>query len=467
MTTTITAPGTSAFEALDASLTGDVVLPGSPAYDAARRVWNGEVDRLPAAIARCRGVADVMAAVRHAREHDLPASVRGGGHAVAGHAVLDDGLVIDLSGMTGARVDPVARTIQLEGGALNAHLDRESQAFGLAATGGFVSHTGAVGLTLGGGIGHLMRKLGLAIDAVRGADVVTADGSFVQASAEKNPDLFWALRGGGGNFGVVTSLTLALEPLGPQVLAGLIAWPADQAQAVLAFMRDFVADAPDDLGLMANLRLAPPLPLFPADVQGTPIVALIVTWTGDIAAGEEFLRPLRAFGTPVADGITTKAYTAHQKMLDPAVPHGRHYYWKSHRLGPLTSEVIDIICTHLGTISSPMSSVPIFCFGGAMARVAEDATAFPHRDAAHDINIVGSWLPEQAGEADRHRAWVRGFFDDLAPHSRGVYVNFTSDDAQQRVRQAYSPAQWTRLREVKAAWDPTNFFDRNANIPPA
>lgn len=467
MTTTTTAPETSAFEALDASLTGDVVVPGSPEYDAARRVWNGDVDRHPSAIARCRGVADVMAAVRHARDHDLPASVRGGGHAVAGHAVLDDGLVIDLSGMTGARVDPVARTVQLEGGALNAHLDRESQAFGLAATGGFVSHTGAVGLTLGGGIGHLMRKLGLAVDAVRGADVVTADGSFVRASAEENPDLFWALRGGGGNFGVVTSLTMDLQPLGPQVLAGLVAWPAAQADAVLAFMRDFVADAPDELGLMANLRLAPPLPLFPPEVQGTPIIALVVTWSGDIATGERLLRPLRSFGTPVADAITTKAYTAHQKMLDAAVPHGRHYYWKSHRLAPLTGEVIDIICTHLGSITSPMSSVPIFCFGGAMARVPEDATAFPHRDAAHDINIVASWLPEQAGEADRHRAWVRGFFDDLAPHSRGVYVNFTSDDAQSRVREAYSPTQWDRLRTIKAAWDPTNFFDRNANIPPA
>ncbi|KRE98773.1 FAD-linked oxidase [Nocardioides sp. Soil777] len=465
--TTITAPDTSAFEALDASLTGDVVVPESPEYDAARRVWNGEVDRRPAAIARCRGVADVMAAVRHARDHDLPASVRGGGHAVAGHAVLDDGLVIDLSGMTGARVDPVARTVQLEGGALNAHLDRETQAFGLAATGGFVSHTGAVGLTLGGGIGHLMRRLGLAVDAVRGADVVTADGTFVRASAEENPDLFWALRGGGGNFGVVTSLTMDLQPLGPQVLAGLVAWPAAQADAVLAFMRDFVADAPDELGLMANLRLAPPLPLFPPEVQGTPIIALVVTWSGDIEAGERFLRPLRAFGTPVADAITTKAYTAHQKMLDAAVPHGRHYYWKSHRLGPLTGEVIDVICTHLGSITSPMSSVPIFCFGGAMARVPEDATAFPHRDAAHDINIVASWLPEQAGESDRHRAWVRGFFDALAPHSRGVYVNFTSDDAQSRVREAYSPTQWDRLRAAKTVWDPTNFFDRNANIPPA
>jgi hypothetical protein len=465
--TTITAPDTSAFEALDASLTGDVVVPESPEYDAARRVWNGEVDRRPAAVARCRGVADVMAAVRHARDHDLPASVRGGGHAVAGHAVLDDGLVIDLSGMTGARVDPVARTVQLEGGALNAHLDRETQAFGLAATGGFVSHTGAVGLTLGGGIGHLMRRLGLAVDAVRGADVVTADGTFVRASAEESPDLFWALRGGGGNFGVVTSLTMELQPLGPQVLAGLVAWPAAQADAVLAFMRDFVADAPDELGLMANLRLAPPLPLFPPEVQGTPIIALVVTWSGDVEAGERFLRPLRAFGTPVADAITAKAYTAHQKMLDAAVPHGRHYYWKSHRLGPLTGEVIDVICTHLGSITSPMSSVPIFCFGGAMARVPEDATAFPHRDAAHDINIVASWLPEQAGESDRHRAWVRGFFDALAPHSRGVYVNFTSDDAQSRVREAYSPTQWDRLRAAKTVWDPTNFFDRNANIPPA
>ena len=455
------------FEALSSSLMGDVLVPASSEYDAARRVWNGEVDRRPAAIARCIGVADVMSAVRYAREHDLPASVRGGGHAVAGHAVLDDGLVIDLSGMTGARVDPVARTIALEGGALNAHMDRESQAFGLATTGGFVSHTGVTGLALGGGIGHLMRKFGLSIDAMRSADVVTADGSFVRASNEENPDLFWALRGGGGNFGIVANLTMELQPLGPQVLAGLIAWPADQAPAVLAFMRDFVADAPDDLGLMANLRLAPALPLFPVEVQGTPIIALIVTWAGDIVAGEEFLRPLRALGTPLVDGITTKSYVAHQQIFDMAVPHGRHYYWKSHRLGPLTSDVIHIICTHLGEISSPLSMMPIFSFGGAVSRVPEDATAFPNRDAAHEINIVGSWLPEHAGDADKHRAWVRGFFDDLAPYSRGVYVNFTSDDSPQRMKQAYSDTQWTRLQAAKTTYDPTNFFNRNANIPPA
>ncbi len=462
MTTLATTP----VEALAPTFMGELITPDHPSYDVARQVWNGDISRRPAVIARCRGTADVVAAVRFARESGTAVSVRGGGHAVAGHAVIDDGLVIDLSTMTGTRVDPVARTIQVEGGCLNADVDRESQAFGLAVTGGFVSHTGVGGLTLGGGIGHLMRKFGLAIDALRSCDVVTADGDRLTANAESNPDLFWGLRGGGGNFGVVTSFTFDLQPLGPMVLAGLIAWPADQAPAVLAFLRDFIADAPDELGLMANLRLAPPLPVFPESVHGKPIIGLIVTWAGDIEEGESVLRPLRALGTPLVDAVTTKPYVAHQKMLDPAVPHGRHYYWKSHRLGPLTDDVIAIVCAHLETISSPMSSVPIFSFGGAMARVPEDVTAFPHRDASHDINIVASWLPEQAGEADRHRAWVREFFDDLAPYSRGVYVNFTSDDAAERVRQAYSPAQWTRLTALKAAYDPTNFFNRNANIPP-
>jgi FAD/FMN-containing dehydrogenase len=464
MTTFATTPSV---EALAPHFSGDLIDRDHPSYDAARQVWNGEIQRHPGLIARCRGAADVAAAIRFAREHDLPASVRGGGHAVAGHAVLDDGIVIDLSAMTGTRVDPVARTIQAEGGCLQSDVDREAQAFGLAATGGFVSHTGVAGLTLGGGIGHLMRKLGLSIDALRECDVVTADGEFVTANAEENADLFWGLRGGGGNFGVVTNFTFDLQPLGPTVLAGLIAWPAAQAPTVLAFLRDFIADAPDDLGLMANLRLAPPLPVFPTEVHGTPIVGLIVTWAGDVAAGEEHLRPLRSLGTPLVDAIAPKPYVAHQKMLDPAVPHGRHYYWKSHRLGPLTDDVIAVICRHLATISSPLSSVPIFTFGGAMARVPEDATAFPHRDAAHDINIVGSWLPEQAGEADRHRAWVRGFFDELASHSRGVYVNFTSDDAQSRVGEAYNDAQRERLGRLKAAYDPTNFFSRNANIEPA
>ncbi len=452
--------------ALAADFAGEIVDPDHPSYDVARQVWNGHIQRRPALIARCHGAADVAAAVRFCREQGLQASVRGGGHAVAGHAVLDGGVVIDLSAMIAARVDAMGRTIDAQGGCLNAHVDRESQAFGLAVTGGFVSHTGIGGLTLGGGIGHLMRKFGLAIDALRSCDVVTADGELVFASEDENADLFWGLRGGGGNFGVVTNFRFQLQPLGPIVLAGMVAWRADQAPAVLALLRDFIADAPDEVGLMANLRLAPPLPLFPESVHGKPIVALVATFAGPPEEGERALRPVREFGKPIVDVITPKRYTAQQQLLNAAVPRGRHYYWKSHRLGPLTDEIIDIICANLATISSPMSSVPIFSFGGAMSRVPEDATAFPHRDAAHDINIVGSWLPENAGDADRHVAWVRGFFDELAPHSRGVYVNFTSDDAAERVGVAYSKTQWTRLTALKAKYDPTNFFNHNANIPP-
>lgn len=452
---------------LAAGFGGELITPDHAAYDAARQVWNGDVQRRPALIARCRGTADVVAVVRFAREQGLPAAVRGGSHAVAGHAAIDDGIVIDLSLMRGTYVDPMARTITAQGGCLNADLDREAQLHGLAVTGGFVSHTGIGGLTLGGGIGHLMRKMGLAIDALRSAEVVTADGEVVVASEDENADLFWGLRGGGGNFGIVTNFTFALQPLGPTVLAGMIAWPADQAPTVLAFLRDFLETAPDEVGLLGNLRLAPPLPIFPEEVRGTPIVAVVATYAGPVEEGMEVLRPLRELGTPLVDAIAPKPYAMHQMSLDPAFPHGRHYYWKSHKLGPLTDDVIAVICEHLGRITSPMSTIGIFSFGGAVGRVPADATAFANRDASHDINIVGAWPPEQADEADRHRAWVRGFFDALAPHSRGVYVNFTSDDAAERVRAAYSPEAWTRLTSLKAKYDPTNFFDRNANIPPA
>ncbi len=454
-------------DALAANFQGPLITPDHPTYDSARQIWNGQIQRRPALIARCTGVADVIAAVRFGREHDLNPAVRGGGHAVAGHATCDDGLVIDLSLMTGSRVDPVARTIQLQGGCHNSHLDRESQAFGLAATGGFVSHTGVGGLTLGGGIGHLMRKFGLSIDALRACDVVTADGELVVASEEENADLFWGLRGGGGNFGVVTSFTFALQPLGPTVLAGMVMWPMDDAPAVLRFFRDFIADAPDEVGLMGNLRLAPPLPVVPAELHGKPIVAVVATYAGGVDEGQEILRPVTAIAPAAVNTLVPKPYAVHQKAFDAAVPHGRHYYWKAHKLGPLTDEVIDIVIDQCSTITSPLSSVPIFSLGGAIARVPEDATAFPYRDAAHDLNIVASWLPEQAADADRHIGWVRGMFDALEPFSRGVYVNFTSDDAADRVRVAYSPQQWDRLTALKATYDPTNFFRRNANIPPA
>jgi FAD/FMN-containing dehydrogenase len=454
-------------ETFAASFQGRLVPPEDPSYDETRQIWNGHIQRRPALIARCDGPADVIAAVRFGREHELLTSVRGGGHAVAGHAVCDGGLVIDLSTMTGSRVDPVARTIRLEGGCLNAHLDRESQVFGLAATGGIVSHTGVAGLTLGGGIGHLMRKFGLSIDALRSCDVVTADGELVVASEQDNAELFWGLRGGGGNFGVVTSLELELFPLGPTILAGMLVWPMHEAPRVLRFLREFIAEAPDEVGLLANLRLAPPLPVIPEELHGRPIVALVATYAGPVDEGEKVLAPLRALGTPSVSALVPKPYVSHQTMFDAALPHGRHYYWKSHKLGPLADDIIDIVVEHAGQITSPLSSIPVFCLGGAVARVDEDATAFPHRDASHDINIVASWLPDQAGDAARHIDWVRALFAALEPHSRGVYVNFTSDDAADRVRVAYTDRQWARLTALKAKYDPTNIFRMNANIPPA
>jgi FAD/FMN-containing dehydrogenase len=375
--------------------------------------------------------------------------------------------MIDLASMTGSRVDPAARTIRVEGGALNEHLDRESATFGLATTGGIVSHTGVGGLTLGGGIGHLMRKFGLSVDNLRSCDVVTANGDVVVASEHDNPDLFWGLRGGGGNFGVVTSFEFDLHPLGPNVLSGMLAWPMSDAPQVLRFLRDFAADAPDEVGIMGNLRLAPPLPVVPAELHGTPIVALVFTYAGPVDDGEAALEPLRALPAPAINALAPKPYCAHQKMFDAALPHGRHYYWKSHKLGPLTDQTIDVIVDNASKITSPLSTVALFTFGGAVARVPDDATAFAHRDAAHDINIVGSWMPDTP-DPERHVEWVRTFFTALEPVSKGVYVNFTNDDPAARVRNgAYSDDQWSRLVALKAKYDPTNFFRLNANITPA
>jgi FAD/FMN-containing dehydrogenase len=454
------------FEALSANFVGELIQPGEAGYDEARKIWNGQVDRRPRLIARCRGVADVRAAVRFAREHDVAVAVRGGGHAVAGHALCDDGAVIDLSAMRGSRVDVEARTIRVEGGCLNEHLDRESQAFGLATTGGIVSHTGIAGLTLGGGIGHLMRRFGLAVDNLLSCDVVTADGEFLSASHAENPDLFWGLRGGGGNFGIVTSFEFRLHRLGPQVHAGMLVWPMHDADRVLSFLRDFSATAPDEIGLLANLRLAPPLPVIPEQLHGAPVVALVVTYAGPIEAGPEALRDLAGLPPAVVDTVAPKPYVVHQKLFDPAVPHGWHYYWRSHALGQLTDDVIDVVIEHAERITSPRTTVPIFTLGGAVARVPGNATAFGNRHAAHDINISAGWLPDDP-EPERHVQWVRDFHSALAPHSLGVYVNFTSDDAPGRVRTgAYDPEQWDRLVAVKTKFDPENVFRHNANISP-
>jgi hypothetical protein len=451
---------------LQANFLGRLILPEHAAYDDARRVWNAHINRRPALIARCQGVADVIAAVRFVRELGVPVAVRGGGHAVAGHAVCDDGVVIDLSSMTGVRVDPVARTIRLQGGCLNEHLDRESQAFGLAATGGIVSHTGIGGLTLGGGIGHLMRKFGLSIDNLLSCDVVTANGTHVIASAKENAQLFWGLRGGGGNFGIVTSFEFRLHPLGPQVLAGMLAWPIDEARRILRFFDQFAAEAPDEVGLMGTVRRVPPLPNLPAALHGRPVVAAILTYAGPVEDGHKVLRPFRELGTPLIDTLAPKPYVLHQKMFDALLAPGRCYYWKAHKIGRLSDRVIGVLLDHVASITSTWSTVPIFVQGGAVERVDGDATPFPNRSAAYDVNIVGAWLPGDP-DADRHIAWVRRFHAALEPDSKGVYVNFVNDEGAEDIKaRAYSASQWQRLAKLKSQYDPDNLFRLNANISP-
>ena len=449
-----------------AGFLGEVLGPSDKGYEIVRKIWNGGIQRQPAVIARCTGSADVIAAVRFARERNLPVAVRGGGHAVAGHALCEGGLVIDLSCMTGVRIDPLAGTIRAQGGCLWRHVDHETQAFGLAVTGGIVTHTGIGGLTLGGGIGHLMRRFGLTIDSLVSCDVVTADGDLLLASDDEHPELFWVLRGGGGNFGVVTSFEYRLHPVGPIVLAGLLAWPIAEAPQVLRRFRDFAADAPDEVGIMANLRQAPALPVIPEELHGQPIIALVVCYVGPIEQGAEALRPLREFRTPVVDAIVPKPYVAHQAMFDAAYPHGRHYYWKSWKLPPLTDAAIDVMVEQASAITSPLSAIPIFTLGGAVARVADDATAFTGRSAAHDINFVASWLPDDP-ESERHKAWARAAWEAMRPFADGVYVNFLSDEPSAHVRVAYGDHKYARLLALKSKFDPANFFRSNQNIAPA
>jgi FAD/FMN-containing dehydrogenase len=445
---------------------GEVLEPSDEGYETARAIWNGDIQRRPAVIARCTGAADVIAAVRLARERELPVAVRGGGHAVAGHALCEGGLVVDLSPMTGVRVDPLAATVRAQGGCQWRHVDHETQPFGLAVPAGIVTHTGIGGLTLGGGIGHLARRFGLTIDSLASCDLVTADGDLLVASADERPDLFWGLRGGGGNFGVVTSFEYRAHPVGPTVLAGLLAWQMEEAAGVLRFLRDFAAGAPDEVGIMANLRVAPAVPAVPEELHGRPIVALIVCYAGEIEEGQTVLRPLREFGSPAADTIVPKPYVAHQAMFDAAYPHGRGYYWKSWKLPPLSDAAIDVIVEHASAVTSPYSAVPIFTLGGAVARVADDAAAFTGRSAAHDINIVASWLPDDP-EPERHKAWARRFWEAMRPFGCGVYVNFLSDEQPTHVRVAYGDQKYDRLAALKGKYDPDNFFRFNQNIAPA
>lgn len=452
-------------ETLRARFRGALLRPAEEGYDEARRIWNGAIDRHPALIARCAGADDVIEAVRFARERDLLVSVRGGGHAVAGHAVCDGGLMIDLSLMKSVRVDPAARTARAAGGLLWGELDRATQQFGLATTGGIISHTGIAGLTLGGGLGHLMRKHGLSVDNLRAVDLVTANSEQLHVDAETEPELFWGLRGGGGNFGIVTSFEYQLHPVGPMVLGGPIVWPLANAPEVLRFLRGFAPEAPDELGITIGARLAPPMPFLPAEQYGKPVVILLLVWAGDIAAGQRAIEPLRRLGTPLAEVVRPVPYLAIQSMLDGGAPHGMHYYWKSHRLPELSDEVIDVIVNRVESITSPFSQISGWAVGGAVSRADPDATAVGEREVGFEVNIVAAWPPPDSN-GPRHTAWVREGWEALRPHSVGVYANFLSDEDAAGVEAAYGE-RLKRLVALKDRYDPTNFFRLNANIQPS
>jgi FAD/FMN-containing dehydrogenase len=438
-------------------LAGALLTPSDDGYDGARRVWNGNIDRRPALIARCTGTADVQAAVQFAVENDLRLAVRGGGHNAAGHATCDGGLVIDLTPIKGVHVDRRARTAQAGGGVLWSEFDRETQAFGLATPGGTVSNTGIAGLTLGGGAGTLSGLHGLSCDNLISANVVTADGQARVASADENPDLFWAIRGGGGNFGVVTSFQYALHDVGPTVLGGLVIHPRAAAKDVWKACVDFGQDLPDSTWLLAGLLNSP---------DGDPLSAMFLSHTGPIEEGERILAPLRQLGSPIADLVQPMPYTMRQSLLDdPMAIHGIQRYWKSAFARQVSDEMIDILIEASNNMSSPMNAIITYPIHGAATRVAPDATAYALREKLWDVNIISQWME---GDSAPHVAWTRGYWDRVEPLTTGTaYTNHMGgDDWQPRIRASYG-SNYERLVELKRKYDPNNLFRLNPNINPA
>jgi len=447
----------AAVATLRASARGQTLLPGDDGYDAARVVWNAMIDRRPALIVRAAGVADVIAAVNFARDSGLPVSIRGGGHNVAGKAVCDDGVMIDLSLMKGIRVDPARRTVRAQGGVTWGEFDHETGAFGLATTGGFVPTTGIAGLTLGGGLGFLMRSFGLACDNLVSADVVTADGQLLTASAIENADLFWGLRGGGGNFGVVTSFEFQLRPVGPALLAGFVFHPLSEAGKAVRFFREFTANAPDALQTYCVMLSSP---------DGHPCVAFIVCYNGPLEAGEAAVAPLRAFGQPLEDTIAPLPYPVIQQFGGPVYPHGRLNYWKSSMLDELSDEIIDNLVEQFASVPSPLSLLALEHLGGAIARVPEDETAFSDRHAKYSLVITGNWT--DPADNDRNVQWVRDCYEAVRPYaSDAVYVNYLEREEDARIASAYTASTYQRLQALKNEYDPTNLFRINYNIPPS
>jgi FAD/FMN-containing dehydrogenase len=465
MTTTQAVLGEATVAEFAESLRGDVVVPGDASYDEARAIWNAAIDGHPAIIARCQGSADVIRAVEFARSEGLPIAVRGGGHSIPGFSTVDGGIVIDLGPMNTVRVDPATSTAVVGPGATWGDVDHETQAFGLAVTGGLISTTGVAGFTLGGGIGWLMRKHGLAADNLIAADVVTADGRLVRASADENPELLWGLRGGGGNFGIVTSFEFQLHPVGPVVLGGPIFYPGEMAGEILRYVRDFVSGIDDDLTLLVNLATAPPVPFIPEEWHGKRMIGIVAAYAGPVADGEAAVAPLRRLAEPVADLMGPIPYTALQTLLDPLWGPGPHSYMKAGYLGGLDDQAIDALIAGHAAMSSPMSEIHVQHLGGAVSRVASDATAFGDRSAPYVLNVIAR-TPSAEGYPESV-AWGRGLHDSLSHAlTGGTYVNFLSaGEGDDRVRDAYR-TNYDRLVAVKTEYDPANLFRLNQNITP-
>ncbi len=464
---TIADPLESAIAELRAGMRGELIGPSDEGYEAARRVYNGMIDRRPALIARPTGAADVIEAVKVARESSLPLAVRCGGHSIAGNSVCDDGLVIDLSRMKGVRVDPMARTARANAGVLWGEFDREAQVFGLATPGGRVTTTGLGGFTLGGGYGWLSPKFGLTCDNLLSADVVTADGQMVTVSERENADLFWGLRGGSGNFGVVTSYEFRLYPLGPLVMGGLLLHSIDRGQEVARAYRDCVESAPDELATAIAVLMAPPAPFVPQHLQGKPVFGIVVLYAGAAEEAEAVVEPLKRLGPPAVDLVQPMPYTAFQALLDPTAPWGLHVYTRALHLQGLSDGAIDTFLEYGTEIAatSPWSQMIIFRHGGAVSRVPEDATAFSHRSTAYMAHPIAGW--EDPADTERHLDWIRRFSAAMQTFTTGgVYLNLEGDEGEDKVRANFSAEKYAKLAALKAKWDPQNLFRLNQNIRP-
>ncbi|MEN8230504.1 MAG: FAD-binding oxidoreductase [Bacteroidota bacterium] len=444
---------------------GAVILPGEPEYDESRAIWNGMFDKNPAIIVKCLQADDVSQSVKFARAHQLLIAVKGGGHNSAGNAVCDDGMMIDLSLMQEVHVDPQKQTVKVGGGCLLGTVDKVTQEHGLAVSAGIVSHTGVGGLTLGGGFGWISRKYGLSIDNLISAKVVTADGSIVHASSAENPDLFWAIRGGGGNFGIVVTFEYLAASIGTEVYTGPIVKRFEDAREYLRFHREFVRTMPEEMTIWLVVRHAPPLPFIPEEYHGKLVVLVPFVWLGDPEEGEKLIQPIRDFGETIGDGSGVNPWTGWQAAFDGLVDHGARNYWKSHHIKELPDDCIDTILEYAATMPHEESEVFIPHMEGAPTRVHPTSTAYPHRETPFVLNIHTRW--RDPSDDSRAIKWAKDFHEATRPYSQGVYVNFLSEEGADRVKEAYTEEVWERLVEAKNRWDPENTFRMNQNIAPA